>query len=62
MVVDAHLAELVDDHGDAVAMGRGEDAVEQGGLARSEKAREDDYGDLGHGSRSTAPERPRDPS
>jgi hypothetical protein len=38
VVVDADLAELVDDHGIALAVLLGEDAVEQGGLAGAEIA------------------------
>ena len=37
VVVDADLAELVDDHGDAVSVRRGEDAVQQRGLAGPRK-------------------------
>ena len=48
VVVDTDLAELVDDHGDAVSVRRGEDAVQQRGLAGPEKAREDDDGYFGH--------------
>ena len=49
-VVDADLAELVLDHGDALAVLLGEDAVEQRGLAGAEEAGEDGDGDLvGHG-------------
>ena len=51
VVVDADLAELVDDHGIALAVRFGEDAVEQGGLAGAEKAGEDGdrNGSSGHG-------------
>ncbi len=49
VVVDADLAELVDDHGVALAVVLGEDAVEQGGLAGAEIAGEDGDGGLGHG-------------
>ncbi len=40
VVVDADLAELVDDHGVALAVRLGEDAVEEGGLAGAEIAGE----------------------
>ena len=40
-VVDADLAEFIFDHGDAFAVVRGEDAVEEGGLSGAEKAGED---------------------
>jgi hypothetical protein len=45
VVVDADLAELVDDDGVALAVVLGEDAVEQGGLAGAEVAGE--HGDGG---------------
>ena len=45
VVVDADLAELVDDHGVALAVVLGEDAVEQRGLAGAEVAGEDGDGD-----------------
>ena len=49
LVVDADLAELVDDHGIFLAVLLGEDAVEEGGLAGAEIACEDGDGDLvGH--------------
>ncbi len=49
VVVDADLAELVDDHGVALAVLLGEDAVEKGGLAGAEVAGEDGDGDfVGH--------------
>ena len=59
VVVDADLAELVDDHGVALAVGLGEDAVEQGGLAGAEIAGEDGDGDfvearVGHGGQALA--------
>ena len=40
-VVDADLAELIFDHGDAFSVVRREDSVEEGGLAGAEKAGED---------------------
>ena len=46
LVVDADLAELVLDHGDALAVVFLEDAVEQRGLAAAEEAGED--GDRDH--------------
>src|SRR5690606_6640924 len=50
VVVDADLAELIDDDGVTLAVVLGEDAVEQGGLACAEVAGEDGDGDLlGHG-------------
>ena len=42
-VVDADLTELVLDHGDALAVIGGQDAVQQGGLAGAKKAREDGH-------------------
>jgi hypothetical protein len=36
-MVDADLTEFVDDHGDAAAMVRGQDAVEERRFSRSEK-------------------------
>src|SRR3990172_7149056 len=44
LAVDADLAELVLDHRDALAVVLLEDAVEQRGLARAEKARENGHG------------------
>ena len=41
LVVDADLAEFILDHRDALAVVLGEDAVEQRGLARAEKAGDD---------------------
>src|SRR6185503_18932052 len=51
VVVDVLLAELVLDHGDLLAVGLGEDALEQRGLARAEEAGQDGGGDelVGHG-------------
>ena len=54
LVVDADFAELVDDHGVALAVRLGEDAVEQGRLAGAEIAGQHGDGDLvegrvGHG-------------
>jgi hypothetical protein len=40
-LIDADLTELVLDHGDALAVVLGEDAIEKGGLARPEKPGED---------------------
>jgi hypothetical protein len=59
VVVDADLAELVDDHGVALAVRLGEDAVEERGLAGTEIAGEDGDGDLvGHrGLRDRSPPR-----
>src|SRR5918993_485473 len=49
VVVDADLAELVDDHGVALAVRLGQDAVQKRGLAGAEIAGEDGDGDLvGH--------------
>ena len=47
LVVDADLAEFVFDHGDALAVIFGEDAVEQRGLAGAEKAGDDGDGNEG---------------
>ena len=49
LVVDPDLAELVLDDGDALAVLLGEDAVEQGRLARPEEAREHGDGDAVRG-------------
>ena len=49
MVVDADLAEFVDDHSDAAAVLSGQYAIEQRGFARAEKAGQDD--DRGFGVR-----------
>lgn len=46
IVVDARLAELVDDHGVALAVGLREDAVEEGRLSGTKVAGEDRDGDL----------------
>ena len=46
LVVDADLAELVDDHGVFLAVRLGEDAVEQGGLAGAEIAGQHGNGEL----------------
>ncbi len=46
VVVDADLAELVDDDGVAFAVILGQDPVQQGGLARAEIAGQDGDGDL----------------
>ena len=46
VVVDADLAELVDDHGVFLAVLLGEDAVEEGGLAGAEIAGEHGDGDF----------------
>ena len=59
LVVDADLAELVDDHRVALAVRLGEDAVEQGRLAGAEIAGEDGDGDfvearVGHGGQALA--------
>ena len=55
VVVDADLAELVDDDGVALAVLLGEDAVEERGLAGAEIAGEHGDGDLvGHGGLRTA--------
>ena len=42
-MVDTDLTELVLDHGDALAVLLRQDAIEQGGLSRPQKARQ--YGD-----------------
>jgi hypothetical protein len=42
MMVYCDLSELIDDHGDAAAMLGGQDAIEQRGFARAEKAGQDD--------------------
>jgi hypothetical protein len=47
LLVDADLAELVLDDGDALAVLGGEDVVEQGRLARPEEAGQDGDGDTG---------------
>ena len=44
MMIDADLAKFVDDDGDAAAMIRRQDAVEQRGFARAQKAGQDDNG------------------
>jgi len=49
LVVDVFFAELVLDHGDLLAVGFREHALEQRGLARAEKAGEDGGGDERHG-------------
>ena len=49
VVIDADLAEFVDDDRVALAMLLAEDAVQQGGLARAQIAGEDGDGDLGRG-------------
>ena len=46
VVVDAYLAELVDDDGEFLAVRLGEDAVQERGLAGAEIAGEDGDGDL----------------
>ena len=46
LVVNAHLTELVDQHGAAQALLVAEDVIEQGGLARAQEA-----GENGHGHR-----------
>ena len=50
VVVDADLAELVDDHGVLLAVLLREDAVQQGGLPGAEVAGEDGDGCLSHGA------------
>ena len=53
-MVDADLAEFVDDNGDAAAMVRGQHSVEERRFARSEKpAQDDDGGFLGSAPGST---------
>jgi hypothetical protein len=47
VVVDADLAELIDDHGVAFAVVLREDAVEQGGLAGAQVAGQDGDGSAG---------------
>ena len=60
VVVDADLAELIDDHCVALAVILGEDAVQQGGLAGTEVAGEDGDGDfVGHGAHLGAAEHGR---
>jgi len=46
IIVDADLAELVDDHGVFLAVRLGQDAVEQGGLAGAEIAGQHGDGDF----------------
>ena len=46
LVVDADLAEFVDDHGVTFAVRLAEDAIEKRGLAGAEIAGEDGYGDF----------------
>jgi len=41
MMVYSDLSELVDDHGDSATVLGGQDAIEQRGFARAEKAGED---------------------
>ena len=47
MMVYSDLPELVDDHGDTAAVLGGQDAIEQGGFARAEKAGENNDGGFG---------------
>ena len=54
LVVDADLAELVLDDGDALAVLLREDAVEEGRLARPEEARQHGDGDTVRGSHDGA--------
>ncbi|MNT11844.1 hypothetical protein D3C72_1467470 [compost metagenome] len=49
VAVDVLLAELVLDDRDLLAMGLGQDALEQRGFARAEKAGQDGRGNEGHG-------------
>jgi hypothetical protein len=48
VAVDVLFAELVLDDRDLLAMGLGQDALEQRGFARAEKAGEDGRGNEGH--------------
>ena len=50
MMIDADLAEFIDDDCNAQTVGRGQDAVEERGFARTEKAGQNRYGlsALGH--------------
>jgi hypothetical protein len=54
VVVDADLAELVDDHGVALAVRLGEDAVEERGLAGAEIAGEHGDGDFFRGHEASS--------
>jgi hypothetical protein len=49
VVVDVLFAELVLDDRDLLAVGLGQDALEQRGFARAEKAGQDGRGNEGHG-------------
>ncbi len=49
VVVDVLLAEFVLDDGDLLAVRLGQHALEEGGLARAQEAREDGGGNEGHG-------------
>ncbi len=49
LVVDVFLAELVLDHGDFLAVGFGQDALEQCGFAGAEEAGQDGHGNQTHG-------------
>ena len=46
LVVNGNIAELVFHDGDLLAMGGGQDAIEQGSLATAEEAGKDCHGDL----------------
>jgi hypothetical protein len=48
--VDVHLGHVVDDDRDAPAFSVGQDAVQEGGLAGAEEAREDSNGKAAGGS------------
>ena len=50
VVVDVLFAKLVLDHGNLLAVGLGQHALEQGGFARAQKAGQDGGGDQGHGA------------
>ena len=50
VVVDVFFTKLVLDHGDLLAVGLGQDALEQGGFARAQKAREDGDWNECHGN------------
>ncbi len=53
--VDTEFAELVDDHGDAAALGIVQHMAQQGGLARTEEAGDDGDGKLGQCFHRDAP-------
>src|SRR6185437_13363155 len=61
LAVDAELAELVDDEGDAAAAGVGEQVAHEAGLAGAEKAGDDGGGDAAHDYSCRGVDRPTSP-